>query len=152
MQYFRFPHLGPAPDGSDRKLRFDLNAMCDLEDAMDGASIYRILADRAGFNFIRHLLWAGLKWNEPSLTPRKVGELIQKEVLDQGKDLEVVVTPALEALRRSGVLQQTDNVVDAEVVDLEDTRPTQAAAGELGDGAPEKAEEPPAQEETAELH
>lgn len=128
MQYFRFTHLGPAPDGSERKLRFNMNAICELEEAMDGASIYDILRERAGFNFLRHLLWAGLKWQEPALTPDVVGELIQKETLDKGSDLEVLVTPALEALKRSGVLKSGKETQpkENEVVDL-DQRPTEPA-------------------------
>lgn len=135
MQYFKFTHLGPAPDGSERKLRFDLNAICDLEDAMDG-SIYTILRERAGFNFMRHLLWTGCKWQEPALTPAVVGELIQKEILDKGLDLEVIVAPALEALRRSGVLKSGKEAQpkENEVVDL-DQRPTESFVAVAVDAA-----------------
>lgn len=103
MQYFAFHQLGDAPDGSQRMLGFDMNVIADIEDAMGGQSIYRLM-QQPGFNFIRHLAWAGLKWQDPKLTPADAGDLIQKFVIDKGKSLETLVDPIMEAIKKSGVL------------------------------------------------
>ena len=105
MKHFTFRELGPTPDGSERLLAFDMNCIAELELALGDRSIYEILRERAGFNFMRHLLWAGLKRQEPRLTPEAVGDLIQKHVIEKGLNLEVIITPSLEALQKSGVLQ-----------------------------------------------
>lgn len=102
MQYFRFTHLGPAPDGMERKLRFDINTVCELEDAMD-KTLFDILRSPS-FNSLRYLVWAGLKWQDPALTASRVGELMQKHLIDEGKGWEAGLKPVMDALLRSGVM------------------------------------------------
>ena len=119
MKYYAFHHLGKASDGSDRMLAFDMNAIAELELLLGDRPILEILNERAGFNFIRHLLCVGLKWQDPTLTPQKVGDLIQDHVVEKGLGLEVVIAPALEALEKSGVMGTPKKPKpNGEVVDL----------------------------------
>lgn len=88
--------------GKVRRLRYDFNAISELEEKLD-APIGALLSDqKAGFRSLRGLLWAGLKWENRALTPEKVGELIQKH-LDQGGTIALFMEKANEALKLSGL-------------------------------------------------
>ena len=76
-----------------RKLKFDLNAMAELENVAGGRSIAELFdPDRKpGLDILRKLLWAGLLHEDPSLGRnseagvRRVGRLIEEHA--QGKTL-----------------------------------------------------------------
>ena len=103
MKYRRFELLGPGPNGEARHLRFDINAVCAIEEGL-GDSIYSALK-KGGINTIRYMLWGGLKWEDAALTPKKVGELIQQYAVDGPQDLtERLVEETVEALKESGVI------------------------------------------------
>ena len=78
-----------------RKLRFDFNALAEFEDLM-GCSMIAAFQDfrdsRSGapgvsFKMVRAMLWAGLLHEDPKLTPREAGELLEQtdgdEMLDK---------------------------------------------------------------------
>jgi hypothetical protein len=68
--------------GKERKLKFDYNSICDLEERAS-IGIMELMGERAGFNTLRLLLWAGLKSSNSGIALRDVGEWIQ-ESLDGG--------------------------------------------------------------------
>lgn len=79
--------------GKERRIIFDLNALCDLEEKY--GDIYGVL-DNLGkspkMRDIRYLLFIGLKQDDESLTEKEVGQLItlknMNEVVDSiGKAL-----------------------------------------------------------------
>lgn len=157
MQYFKFDLLDKP-----RKLRYDMLAMADLEDAM-GKGFFPMLREDAGFKFAMHLVWAGLKWQDDDLTPRDVGKLIQKHVIDEGKgSVLTVIRAAMRAVTRSGVLQalgksneeakaavealDLDLKLEDDDLDIGGHRPPELPAGEkprvVGSGKTEKAKSP----------
>lgn len=56
-----------------RTLRFDLNALCAIEDAT-GKSLSQAVSNT--MSSIRLMLWAGLKHEDPGLTLEQVGAMI----------------------------------------------------------------------------
>lgn len=55
-------------------LRYDMNAICELEDAI-GGPVTTLMSDatRLGFREIRALVWAGILHGEPTRTLAQVG-------------------------------------------------------------------------------
>lgn len=82
-----------------RKLRFDPNAIADVEGAL-GMGISRIFReDMMGIRVLRALVWAGLKWEDRGLTLERTGVLIGNYLGFGGKltDLTRTVMEAVEA-------------------------------------------------------
>jgi len=87
----------------ERRLRFDVNALCDIEDAL-GESVGTAFTDgKAGIKTLRTLLWAGLKWEDRTLTPQKVGDLLNA-YLENGGTIDVVGDTVGRALATSGLI------------------------------------------------
>lgn len=63
-------------DGAQWRLRFDLNALCHVEDRL-GASLDALQARLAqpGARDLRALLWAGLQRHHPEVTLEQAGRL-----------------------------------------------------------------------------
>ena len=62
-----------------RILKFTFNALAEFED-LTGKSVNEIFANaekEMGFTMIRNLIWAGLIHEDPTLTPKMVGDLIE---------------------------------------------------------------------------
>ena len=98
-----------------RELRYNYNAIADLEDKM-GKGLGQILAQQnIGFSTIRALLWAGLKWNQHNLAFATVGQMLQKYLENDGS-LEDVTTTILEALQDSKIIGKTEKNVETEAV------------------------------------
>ena len=73
-------YRGEVPIRLDRvrTLKFTFNAFAEFEE-LTGSSIQTVFQDpeKIGFGSLRNLLWAGLTHEEPTLTVKKVGELIE---------------------------------------------------------------------------
>lgn len=70
--------------GEERRIRFDVNALIDLEDALNIDIMERPesiveLFEKPTLRRIRTLLWAGLLHENPNLTLREAGALIDTE-------------------------------------------------------------------------
>lgn len=90
-----------------RSLRFDINAISDLE-MKANVGIGTLMSDeRIGFNAIRLLLWAGLKWEDRRMSPEQAGTLMQ-EHLEGGGGLRDIMTPIELAINKSGLLSDPD--------------------------------------------
>ena len=57
------------------KLRYDLNAICDIEDGL-GVEFGELAEQTLSAKALRVMLWAGLKKFHPDMTPEDVGGLI----------------------------------------------------------------------------
>ena len=91
-----------------RNLRFDINAFADAESMM-GGSVLEILGNETGllrFSVQRALLWAGLKHEDPSLTPQKVGSLMQ-EHLTNGHSLTDLMKAVNDGILASGLISES---------------------------------------------
>ncbi len=61
-----------------RKLRYDLNALCELEDRFD-KPIMEILSgigEKMSIKLVRTLVWAGLIHEDEELTEKQVGTMV----------------------------------------------------------------------------
>lgn len=72
------PHRGTVAieiGGKDRTLKFDLNALAEVEDKLKLGGINDVipLLERVSIRTVRCLLWAGLIHEDPDLTEREVG-------------------------------------------------------------------------------
>lgn len=74
--------------GRQRTLRYDLNALAELEEAT-GTSLAELQSKTVGLRFLRALVWAGLLHQEPDLTQREVGAWIDGENLQEVQDAAV---------------------------------------------------------------
>jgi hypothetical protein len=91
--------------GDDVKyLRFDLNAIADIEDHFD-AGIMEIMSERRiGFSTLRALYWAGLKWKEKGLTIDRAGGIVQA-MIQEGQDFKSLMEPVSKAIQLSGLFK-----------------------------------------------
>lgn len=68
-------------DGVERTLKYDLNAMAELEDKYGSVDAAFAALDNNSIKAVRCVLWAGLLHEEPELTEQKVGSLIDMTYL-----------------------------------------------------------------------
>jgi hypothetical protein len=88
--------------GKVRLLRFDFNAIADIEERA-GVGIGTLLgAERVGLHAMRLLLWGGLKHEERGLTVQRVGTLVG-EYIDGGGDISALGEKLAEAINASGL-------------------------------------------------
>lgn len=98
--------------GENRQLKFDFNAVADLEDFF-GKGIGSIMSEeQVGFRTIRAMYWAGLKWRNRKLTVNQVGHWLQDEI-ENGTDFEELFQPVIEAMQAAGLLGTDDESDDA---------------------------------------
>lgn len=81
-------------DGVTRTLKYDLNAMAELEELYGDVDAVFAKLEKGSFKSIRSVLWAGLLHEDPTLTEQQVGSLIDIASL---QDLTTVLSGALES-------------------------------------------------------
>lgn len=92
-------------DGKERKLKYDINALCDFEDVTGLAfGIILVQPDKLySFKVVRALLWAGLKHEDNKLTVPEMGNIINNDLVNKGRDLADFANDILEAIEKSGL-------------------------------------------------
>ncbi len=84
-------------DGRDLTLRYDFNALCEIEEAA-GASFgevnQKMLEGRAGLKLIRAALFGGLRAHHPELTLGDAGDLL----LSDGNTTSLAMQQAMTAM------------------------------------------------------
>lgn len=70
-------------DGVERTIRFDLNAMAELEERYGSVDNAFAELDKQSIKALRCILWAGLMHEDENLTEQKVGSLIDMEYLQE---------------------------------------------------------------------
>lgn len=68
-------------DGVERTLKFDLNAMAELEDKYGSVDAAFEKLDQNSIKAVRFILWAGLIHEDETLTEKQVGSLIDMQYL-----------------------------------------------------------------------
>ena len=87
-----------------RTLRFDFNALSDIEEQAGYRGILYLISERSiGFNTLRLMVWGGLRWQDEELTIKQAGEILQKYMEDEG-DMQRLGDNIREALIESGLL------------------------------------------------
>lgn len=66
-------------DGIERSIKFDLNAMAELEEKYGSVEAAFTALENNSIKAIRSVLWAGLLHADPTLTEQQVGSLIDLE-------------------------------------------------------------------------
>lgn len=78
-----------------RKLRYDFNAMCELEDVL-GRPLQELSDKNLRMKDMRAMLWAGLLHQDPDLDILEVGNLI-----DEAESMQYVAEKVAEAIELS---------------------------------------------------
>lgn len=68
-------------DGVERHLKFDLNALAEIEDKFGTVDAGFEELDKGSIKAVRFILWAGLVHEDESLTEQRVGSLIDIQYL-----------------------------------------------------------------------
>ncbi|MED4586673.1 hypothetical protein P9578_28360 [Brevibacillus choshinensis] len=106
-------------NGEEKQLRFDFNALAELE-ANLGKGVKAIFSeDNVGFHTIRALYCYGLRWKDRGLTIERAGALLQGK-LDEGVVLNDLLPDLIKALALSGCMgKEAKEKVIAEAADNE---------------------------------
>jgi len=106
-----------------RRLRYDFNALADIEELAGIGAEELFSQKRAGFHLIRLLVWGGLKHEDKGLTVQRAG-MIVKDMIEEGYTMEDVGSLVREALLKSGFVDPDEVGEDDET----DENPTQASS------------------------
>jgi hypothetical protein len=104
--------------GKPRKLRYDSNAICDLEDSginvlgfISGVAqsyvdndVQKALQLMGGIRFLRLFLYHGLKWDDNTLTLQKIGNWIDT-ALNNGVETTEMWKKTIEALSETTLVK-----------------------------------------------
>jgi hypothetical protein len=86
-------------NGEDHVLKFDFNAISELEEYYDKGIHAIVSEETAGFNTIRNIFWAGMLWKNPNLKTYHVGRMIEEEIEQNDEfDFDKSMETAIEAL------------------------------------------------------
>jgi len=111
------------PLDKNRKIRYSINAMREIEQHFGGGFNKLFDADTMGFSHVTSLLFFGLKHgdadNKKAIpTIDKLGDVLQKHWFDAGKgDLSDVVNIIVSGMKAGGIIPEE---LDLEAVDAED--------------------------------
>lgn len=90
-------------NGKEKQLRFDFNALAELESYL-GKGVKAIFTeDNVGFHYIRALYCFGLRWKDRGLTIESTGAMLQAK-LEEGALLSDLLPDLMKALALSGCM------------------------------------------------
>lgn len=97
-----------------RLLKYDIGAVRDLENALDGKPLASVIVDisRLGMNAMVAALWAGLKHEDPSLTQSLVAKMLDRHFTGQknGRErLRALGTSIDKALEETGLFSTEED-------------------------------------------
>lgn len=104
-----------------RELKYDIGAMIALEGAMDGKPSGEIIADLGRWSFTSFViaLWAGLKHEDNSLSPKSVQRMLERYVTQDGANVRALRKQVTDAIEDSQWYRQVDP--DASDSDADET-------------------------------
>jgi hypothetical protein len=98
----------------EREVRYNINAMVDLEDRFNLPLPVLFDPNRIGVGLIRAMLMIGLKHGGMDIQGKDnrekeeaIGELIQEHWLSKGKTLEDLMNITMDAFKEAGLLPKT---------------------------------------------
>jgi len=93
-------------NGEDHVLKFDFNAISELERFYDKGIFFIVNDETMGFNSVRAILWAGMLWKNPNLKVHHVGSMLEQEMEEnEDFDLTEMMKFTAEALYTSKAFQ-----------------------------------------------
>lgn len=85
-------------------LKYDFNAIADLEERA-GQGVGSLFSEgRLGFNTIRLLVWAGCKGQNKSLTLEQAGQAVQ-DYVSGGGSMDTLANSIIDAIQKSGLFE-----------------------------------------------
>ena len=90
-------------NGKTKRLKYDFNAIADVEEKSGMGMAKLFSEDMVGFNTIRLLVWAGLRHEERGITTERAGMII-RDMQEEGYTLDVIMELIMDALMKSGVI------------------------------------------------
>ena len=94
--------------GKTRKLKYDFNAVADIEAQANMGLPALLMGPQAGFNTLRWLIWGGLKHEQKNLMPWKVGDWLQQYMVEGGT-YKQLMDLAMKALELGKVIGATES-------------------------------------------
>lgn len=93
----------------ERHLRLDSNALADIEQVFNDTPMGELLRpSRLGVQVMRALLWAGLRHEDPKLTLRQAGELMDAW-MQSGKPLDELAVFLNRAILEAGFKKRDED-------------------------------------------
>lgn len=97
-------------NGEDHVLKYDFNAISELEQYYNKGIFTVITEETIGFNSVRSILWAGMLWKNPQIKVHHVGSMLEQEVEENEQfDLSELMKFTTEALYSSKAFQLLAN-------------------------------------------
>lgn len=91
--------------GREYLLKYNLNTVCEMEQAFGKGIAAMLSEEQVGLNLIRTFYFYGLKWQYHDITIQKVGDLLGKELQENPEsNFGTLLKPAMNALKKSRVL------------------------------------------------
>lgn len=103
-----------------KQLRFDFNAIADLEEKFGKGIAVIVSEEQVGFRALRLFYWAGLKHKDPGLTVQRVGQMLQKKIAEEGETVDSLFVPVMKSLEKSGLLKTKKTDEDEEETETEE--------------------------------
>lgn len=89
-------------NGEVHVLKFDFNAISELEEYFDKGIHSIVSEETAGFNTIRTIFWAGMLWKNPTLKVHHVGKMLEQDIEENEEfDFDGMMEIAIKALFES---------------------------------------------------
>ena len=123
-----------------RRLRFDFNALADFEQ-INGMGLGQLLSMKAVFGTTRAMLWAGCKWDDPTLTLEKAGDLMG-EYIRSGGGIDTILGKCFEAAIEQGAIGTTPKKDESDDDSGNESPSTQKALKEVSKPGPSGSKKP----------
>jgi hypothetical protein len=94
-------------NGEQKLLKFDFNAVSDVEEAFGKGIGFIFNEENVGFNVLRTFFWAGLKWKDPGMTIQRTGLLLGEAIESGEHTIESLMKAVITALQKSKLLGDT---------------------------------------------
>jgi hypothetical protein len=89
-------------NGEEHVLKFDFNAISELEQYYNKGIFAIVSEETMGFNTVRNIFWAGMLWKNPNLKPHHVGTMLEKDIEENNVfEFDKLMETAIDALYKS---------------------------------------------------
>ena len=92
-------------NGQVKQLRYDFNAIADIEEHANKGITALFNEDMIGFHTIRLLFWGGLRHADRGITTQRAGQIV-KQMLEEGHTIESLMELIMDGITKSGVFAE----------------------------------------------
>lgn len=92
-------------EGKKHVLKYDFNAVADLEDYYNTGLFNLIDENNVGLRTLRGLLWAGLKWSKPKYSIQEAGKIIEA-AMEEGYSFQELFDLTITGLKKAKFIQE----------------------------------------------